>query len=379
MKSDADVHKHGAHHQDHDASREPGHSHEHEDHHGHEHDGRGKFLSWLPFLGGHKHGATAIDRELEDSARGIGALKISLAVLMLTAAFQTAIVLVSGSTALLSDTLHNFSDALTALPLWAAFVMGRRAANARYTYGYGRAEDIAGAFVVGMIAVSAAIAGYESVTNLLDPHEVRRVPWVVVAAITGFLGNEAVALYRMRVGREIGSASLVADGQHAQADGLTSLAVLIGALGSAAGYPIADPLVGLGITLAICYIAWDSGGRIWHRLMDAVEPGVQEQLAAAAGSVEGVEEMRELQVRWIGHQLHADLAIAVDEDLPTHAAHRIAEEVRHALFHANDFLRTINIHVEPCGHGGADAHGETAHHEAPDHAESHSPSPPAHS
>ena len=178
----------------------------------------------------HSHDATdSVDDALESSAIGIRAVKISLVALGVTALAQAVIVVLSGSVALAADTIHNFSDALTAVPLWIAFVLGTRAATRRYTYGFGRAEDLAGLFVVAMIALSAVIAGYEAVTRLIHPVRIEHVGWVAAAGLVGFIGNELVALYRIRVGRRIGSAALVADGLHARTDGFTSLAVLLSA------------------------------------------------------------------------------------------------------------------------------------------------------
>ena len=191
-----------------------------------------------------------------------------------TAGLQIIIVIASGSVALLADTIHNFGDALTAIPLGLAFVLGRRPPTKRYTYGFGRAEDLAGVFVVAMIALSAVVAGYEAIDRLLDPQEMRHIPWVMAAGVIGFAGNELVAVYRIRVGRRIGSAALVADGLHARTDGLTSLAVVIGASGSALGWDLADPIVGLVITLAIVAIVRSAARDIYRRLMDAVEPAL---------------------------------------------------------------------------------------------------------
>ena len=314
----------------------------------------------------HSHdSADSVDSQLESSARGIWALKISLLGLAATAAFQVVIVLISGSVALLADTIHNFSDALTAVPLWIAFVLGRRAASSRYTYGFGRAEDLAGVFIVLMIAASAGLAGWESVQRLLDPRPVTNVGWVMVAALVGFAGNEAVAIFRIRVGNEIGSAALVADGYHARADGFTSLAVLFGAIGVLAGFPLADPLVGLGITVAILFVLKDAGVQMWHRLMDAADPKVVQSLTREAALVEGVQQVDDVRLRWLGHRLEADLRIVVDEDLPTRDSHRLAEEVRHRLFHTQPKLASIIIHVDPCGHSGGDLHSGTAHHRSP--------------
>lgn len=306
--------------------------------------------------------ADGVDAQLEASSRGIWALKISLLALAATAAFQLVIVSMSGSVALLADTIHNFSDALTAVPLWIAFAVGRRAATTRYTYGYGRAEDLAGVFIVLMIAASAGLAGWESVRRLLEPQPVANLGWVMIAAIVGFAGNEAVALFRIRIGREIGSAALVADGYHARTDGFTSLAVLLGAIGAWLGFPLADPLVGLAITVAILFVLKDVAIQIWHRLMDASDPQLVEELGAAAAGVPGVEEVDDLRVRWLGHRLEADLRVVVDEDLPTRESHALAEDVRHALFHAEPKLATVVVHVDPCGHSGGDRHATTEHH-----------------
>ncbi len=270
--------------------------------------------------------------------------------------------MISGSVALLADTIHNFSDALTAVPLWLAFAVSRRAATRRYTYGFGRAEDIAGTVVVLMILLSAIVAGWESYKKLIEPTPITNVGWVIVAAIIGFLGNEAVAIFRIRIGKEIGSAALIADGKHARVDGFTSLAVLAGAIGSLLGFPLADPIIGALITIAILFIVKDAGMAMWHRLMDAVEPEVVDRVERSAAAVPGVEQVHQVRARWLGHALSAELHITVDEDLPTHASHRIAEEVRHALFHAQPRLAEIIVHVDPCGHSGDDHHAPTQHH-----------------
>jgi len=327
--------------------------------------GVGAFLRGLAGAHDHDHGPAGTDPQLESSSRGIWALKVSLLGLAATASFQVVVVLISSSVALLADTIHNFSDALTAVPLWIAFVLGRRAATTRYTYGYGRAEDLAGVFIVLMIAASAGLAGWESIQRLISPQPISNLVWVMVAAIVGFAGNEAVAVFRIQVGREIGSAALVADGYHARADGFTSLAVLFGAIGVWLGFPLADPLVGLAITVAIVFVLKDATIQIWHRLMDASDPKLVEELATAAGGVVGVEAVDDVRVRWLGHRLEADLRVVVDEDLPTRQSHAVAEEVRHALFHIEPKLATLVVHVDPCGHSGGDQHAITEHHARP--------------
>jgi len=338
--------------------------HAHDQHHDHDHaQGGGLRQRLLSFVRPHSHdSADSVDPQLESSQRGIWALKISLLGLAATAAFQVFVFLISSSVALLADTIHNFSDALTAVPLWIAFVLGRRAATKRYTYGFGRAEDLAGVFIVLMIAASAALAGWESIHRLFDPQPINNLGWVMVAAVIGFVGNEAVAVFRIRVGRDIGSAALVADGYHARADGFTSLAVLVGAIGVTLGFPLADPLVGLAITVAILFVLRDAAVQIWHRLMDAADPALVEGLVSEAREVAGVQQVDDVRVRWLGHRLEADLRVVVDEDLPTRLSHQLAEEVRHRLFHAQPKLASIIVHVDPCGHSGTDLHAETQHH-----------------
>lgn len=307
------------------------HGHDYEHGHGHEHDHDHVMLGWLreaiPFLHGHSHGEANVDAALESSARGIWALKVSLLLLGATALFQLVIVLISGSVGLLADTIHNFGDALTAVPLWIAFVIGRRVATRRYTYGYGRAEDVAGVFIVVLIFVSAVVAAYESIQKIIHPQPLSNVGWVTAAAVIGFLGNEAVAQFRIRVGREIGSAALIADGQHARVDGFTSLAVLVGALGVLLGFPMADPIVGLLITITILFIVKDTVRTMWHRLMDAVEPEVVDVIERTAAAVPDVEDVHDVRVRWLGHKLGAELHATVDETLSTRESHEIAEEV----------------------------------------------------
>jgi cation diffusion facilitator family transporter len=342
-------------------SHDDGQDHDHQ--HGHDHQA-GRLRRLVTSVVGHSHDAAdSIDDALTSNARGIRALKISLILLGITAVAQLAVVLVSGSVALLADTIHNFSDALTAVPLWIAFAIGSRAATRRYTFGYRRAEDLAGLFVLLMIALSAILAAYESITRLIDPQPITNIPIVFAAGLIGFAGNEAVALYRIRVGRSIGSAALVADGYHARTDGLTSLAVVAGALGVAAGYPLADPLVGLLISAVILVVLKQATGQMLGRLMDAVEPELVGQVEDIATSVPEVQAVDRLRVRWLGHGLEASMAITVDCDMTVTEGHRVSEEVRHRLLHEVRRLDTAVIHVNPCGHGGADPHVLTRHHD----------------
>ncbi len=340
------------------------HDHDHEHDHEHEHAHAGRLARLVASVVGHSHDpGDSLDDALTSDARGIRALKISLLALGLTAVLQLAVVFVSSSVALLADTVHNFSDALTAIPLWVAFVIGSRAATRRYTFGYRRAEDLAGLFVLLMILASALLAGWESINRLLSPQPVTNIPAVIVAGIIGFAGNELVALYRIRVGRDIGSAALVADGYHARTDGLTSLAVVAGALGVAAGHPLADPVVGLLISAVILVVLKQATSQMLGRLMDAVEPEFVDQVEDVARTVPGVQALGPVRLRWVGHALEASLTITVDCDQTVAEGHAIAEEVRHALLHEVRRLDTVLIHVDPCSHRGDDPHATLRHHE----------------
>ena len=275
------------------------------------------------------------------------ALWVSLVVLGVTALAQAVVVAVSGSVALLGDTVHNTADALTAVPLGIAFVLGRRAATRRFTYGYGRAEDLAGLVIVLTIAASAVFAGWTAVDRLLDPRPVQHVPAVAVAALVGFAGNEWVARYRIRVGRSIGSAALVADGLHARTDGFTSLAVLLGAGGSVLGWQLADPVVGLAITAAIALVLRDAAREVFRRVMDAVDPALVDRAERALTEVPGVRGVGELRLRWIGHRLRAEVAVVVDGDVTVREAHHIAVDAEHALLHAVPRLTAALVHADP--------------------------------
>jgi cation diffusion facilitator family transporter len=347
-------HGHAHDHHDHD------HDHEHHGPQHHEHGAGGGLLARLRHLATpHSHDtAVAVDSALESSSRGIRALLISLAVLGATAAAQAVVAVASGSVALLGDTLHNVADALTAVPLGLAFWLGRRPANRRYTYGYGRAEDLAGVVIVVLIAASAALAAYESVRRLLDPADVSHLWAVAVAALVGFAGNELVARYRIKVGREIGSAALVADGLHARTDGFTSLSVLVGAGGVAVGWEWADPAVGLLITVAILVVLRDAAREVYRRLMDAVDPALVDRVDEVLDATDGVLAVGTTRLRWIGHQLRAECTVVVDSGLTVVDGHRIAETCEHRLLHEIPRLTAALVHADVSG----DDHEVVGHH-----------------
>jgi cation diffusion facilitator family transporter len=332
---------------------EPGHGHRHEHGHGHghghghDHD-KGLVGAVRGIFTPHSHDAAdSIDNALEGSVQGVRAVKVSLVGLGLTAVLQLLVVVASSSVALLADTVHNLSDALTAVPLWVAFVIGRRPPSRRYTYGYGRAEDLAGLFVVLMIVLSAIVAAWQAISRLVDPQPVEHIGWVAVAGLIGFAGNELVAVYRIRVGRRIGSAALVADGLHARTDGLTSLAVVLGAAGVALGWPLADPIVGLIITVAILGVLRAAMRDIYRRLMDAVDPELLDTAEGALAAEPGVLAVRRVRMRWIGHELHAEAELDVANDQTLAAAHELAHNAEQRLIRAVPRLRGAVIHAYP--------------------------------
>jgi cation diffusion facilitator family transporter len=338
------------------------HSHADLQHHQHDHVSGARGFFGSLFSSDRHDSAGQVDRALETDERGIRALKISIVGLAVTAVLQLVVVFLSGSVALLGDTVHNFADALTSLPLWVAFNLGGRKRNDRYTYGFGRAEDVAGIAIVLVIASSATVAGYEAIQRLLEPEGVRNLWLVGVAGVIGFIGNELVSVYRIRVGREIGSAALMADGMHSRADGLTSLAVVVGALGVAAGFPLADPLAGLLITGALLLVLRSAARDILHRVMDAVDPELVARVEGVLEEVEGVRAVDEIRIRWIGHRLRAEVEITVDGRLSMVEGHDIAVRAHHALLHHVERLGSAIVHANPSNEDGCDHHAPIAHH-----------------
>ncbi|HEX6501371.1 MAG TPA: cation diffusion facilitator family transporter [Micromonosporaceae bacterium] len=341
------------------------HPHDPDGHHEHgSHDGRWAELRHQigHLLRPHSHDAAdKVDAALESSRDGMRALWVSMLVLGVTAAAQGVVAALSGSVALLGDTLHNVTDALTAVPLGVAFVVGRRAATRAYTYGYGRAEDLAGIAIVLVIAGSAVAAAWTAVHRLLHPGPVDHLAAVAVVGAVGFLGNEAVAQYRIRVGGRIGSAALVADGLHARTDGFTSLAVVLAAAGSAIGWRWADPVIGLVIAVAIVLVLKDAAREVYRRLMDAVDPALVDQVEAALRRVTGVRDVSAVRLRWIGHRLHAEADIVADDHLTLVEAHSIAADAEHQLTHAVPRLLTATVHVDPVSHPGTHHHVALSH------------------
>ena len=330
-----------------------GHGHSH---HGHGHNGEGH---------GHTHGV--MDATIATTARGLWAIKWSFALLMATTVLQIIVVYISGSVALLADTIHNFGDAATAIPLFVAFTLVRRKPTLRFTYGLGRVEDLAGIIIVGLITFSALVAGWQSIDRLLNPQTISHVGLVAAAGVIGFIGNEVVAVFRIKVGREIESAALIADGYHARVDGITSLAVVLGAIGVWLGFPLADPIVGMIITIMIFGIVWQSARAVFTRMLDGTEPDVPGEIRHAAEHVPGVLSINDVNARWLGHRLAVEMDIGVDGASTVRDADAITSALENELLGHLPALGRTSIRVRP-HQGGTPSHD---HDDGHDHTDGH--------
>lgn len=353
-------HDEAAHGHDHPHEEKPHDRAHQEETHGHDH-GSGEH--------GHTHGV--IDPSIAATDRGLWAVKWSFVGLAITTLIQVFIFYYSGSIALLADAIHNVGDACTAIPLGIAFILARRKPSKRFTYGFGRVEDLAGLVVVLTILASAIWAGYESIDRFFHPKPVAYLWAVVVGGIIGFVGNEAVAVFRIKVGKEMGSAALIADGYHARTDGIASLAVIVSAIGVYLGFPLTDPIVGIIMTVLILRIVWESAGAVLTRILDGVDPDVPDKIKAQARKTKGVEDVSEVRVRWSGHQMNAELNIAVAQNLSVEQGHDIATNVRHELLHNLQFLSNVTIHTDPTNASGEKYHNIEEHAHGGEPAHSH--------
>jgi len=339
-------HEHDTHNHEHEHDE---HEHEHHEHNHDEHE-HGH---------GHEHGK--VDADLYGNQAGLRAVQLSTAGMLLVSAIQFAIALIGGSAGLFADALHNFGDVFTTVALWIAFVISSRAANQRYTYGYYRAEDLAGIFIVLVIIASAVAGAVESIQKLTSGNVPTHIYLSMAAALVGVVGNELLAQYKISVGKRINSVALVADGQHSRIDGLTSLAAFAGLIGVMLGFPIADPIAGILITLVIIIVVFTTSRSVLQRLLDAVDPHVVPSIITTALAVPGVEAATDVRARWVGHTLHVVMNIEVNAELTLSKAHAIAEEVRHRLFHKIKGISEVVIHTDPSSASG-DHHQEMAHH-----------------
>jgi cation diffusion facilitator family transporter len=295
----------------------------------------------------HRHTHGVVDPTIVSTSKGIWAIKWSFVILAITALAQITVIYVTNSVGLLADTIHNFADAATAIPLWVAFLLARHPSSRRFTYGYYRVEDLAGLAIVAIILFSAIYAGYKSINRFFNPQPVEYLGVLAIAGLIGFLGNEAVAIFRVRVGRQINSAALIADGYHARVDGLTSLAVVLGAIGVWSGFPLADAIIGLIITVVIFGIVWQSAIAVFTRMLDGVEPGILEEIEHAAEHIVGIDKVLEMRARWLGHKLRAEVDLGVNPALSVTDADRIADRFERELAAHLPALQEVHVRLRP--------------------------------
>ncbi len=310
----------------------------------------------------HEHGNLAHDSALKENELGIRTIYIVIALLGLTTVFQIGIYLMSGSVALLGDTVHNFGDAIISIPLLFAFWLANKRANKRYTYGYGRAEDLAGLFIVLAISISAFYILWESLHRLFNPVPLDNLGLVAAAAIVGFAGNVLAAMIQIRTGKKMKSDALIANGTHSQTDGLTSLAILVAVMGAWFGYPIIDAIIGIVMGIIILFIAKDSAKSMWYKLMDAVDPTIVKKAERIVNEHPDVKDVQRLQMRWIGHHLQVEAVLSLNADLNTAQCNSVSEHISHHLYHDIPNLSETTIAVIPWSTDGKTFHCEASHH-----------------
>lgn len=291
---------------------------------------------------------------------------------------ELSIFVAGNSAGLLADSIHNLGDVSTTVAIWIAFVIWRRQPTARHPYGFHGAEDLAGLFVLLVMAVSGALAGYGSLQHLITGAHPTHLRLSAVAAVVGFAGNELVAAYKTHAGKRIGSVALQADGAHSRIDGLVSLAALAGIVGVALGFTRADGLAGVLITVVIAGVVVSSARGVLGRSLSSIDPTLTRQIHDLAASVPEVQGVADVRARWAGRALFVTLAIQLADDLPLRAAHRVAEQVRHTLLHEVENLLGVEVHMDPA-FDRAGAHASTTHHLRPgDEQEAHAHDDGAH-
>ncbi len=294
----------------------------------------GERQGWDPFPPT-QHANEAVDRS--DAYRAIAFSALGLGI---TGLIELGIALLSGSVGLLSDALHNLSDVSTSLVVFIGLRVSKRPATDTYPYGWGRAEDIAGLGVALVIWMSAVFAGYISLQKLLNHGTTSHVGYGIAAAAVGILGNQIVARYKLRVGRRIQSATLIADAQHSWLDALSSAGAMIGLIGVAAGLPWADAVAGLIVTAFICHVGFEVTRDLLRHLMDGVEPGVLTTSVAAACQVSGVEHAH-VRGRWMGGTLLIEVDGFVAPGTTVEAGEAIGQDVEAAIHAAVTEARIV--------------------------------------
>jgi cation diffusion facilitator family transporter len=276
----------------------------------------------------------------------VRAVIVSAVGLGLAALAEIVASILSGSASVLADGLHNAGDVMTSFILLFTFALVRRPATRRYSSGYGRFEDVATLLIIVVIIVTAAVAAAESIGKLIQPVTYSNIPLSMGAALVGVIANLGVSVYKLRVGRWIGSESLAADGIHSRIDALVSAGAFAGIGLAGLGLRIADPIVGILITVAIVYVLAGTVKQLYYRMMDAVDPTIVDELTSAASSVPGVLQVHDVRVRWVGRELVAVMHVAVNPKSTLEEAHAVAMRVEVAVCHEVPAAR-LEVHMDP--------------------------------
>jgi cation diffusion facilitator family transporter len=271
------------------------------------------------------------------------AIAVSAVGLAVTGLAELLLAVLTGSVGLLGDAIHNLSDVSTSAVVFLGFRLSRRPPTEKYPYGLERAEDLAGVGIAVVIWASAAFAGYESIRKLIEHGHTSDVGLGIAGAVLGIIGNQAVARYKMSVGKRINSATLIADARHSWLDALSSAGALIGLIAVALGQSWGDPVAGIAVTLFICHVGYEVTADVMHRLADGVDPDVITTAEAAAGSVPGVIHAH-ARARWTGRTLRVEIEGWIDPDMTAREADAlgrlVADEVSRQLPEAGSFTWT---------------------------------------
>lgn len=267
--------------------------------------------------------------------------------LLLTSSFELGVVFLSGSVALLSDALHNLGDVFTTVGVYLGFRASRRTATARYPYGYGRAEDLAGIVIVAAIWASAVLAAWQSYEKFVSGRGTSHLAIGMVAAVVGIVGNQLVARYKLKVGRAIKSVPLIVDAKHSMLDAIASGGALVGLVGVALGFRAADPLAGFAIALLIVHIGIDATRDVVSRLMDVHDDEVGRTVLAAINQIPEVKAVTNLRVRWLGRQVEVRVRVHLPPTISFVEAHELSHQVEKTILEAIPDVREVAVESVP--------------------------------
>jgi cation diffusion facilitator family transporter len=278
--------------------------------------------------------------------KAMRAIVVSSLGLLVTSGLELLAVFFSGSVALLSDALHNLGDVFTTVGVYVGFRFSRRRPTAKFPYGYGRAEDVAGLVVVAAIWASAGLAAVESYDKLVSARGTSHLGVGMIAAVIGVVGNQWVARYKLKVGREIKSAPLIVDARHSWLDAVSSAGALLGLVGVAGGFRQADPIAGFAISLFIVRIGLEATRDVVVRLMDAQDEELADAARAAAREVVGPGGVGDVRVRWLGRQVEVRLVVRLPGNLALADVGRTTRTLTATVQHRVPDVREVFVTID---------------------------------